>query len=206
MSAPIVLPEKDYGAWLGELKGRIQTAQSRAALAVNSELVLLYWDIGQSILDKQQREGWGTRVIDRLAADLRSAFPEMKGFSPRNLKYMRAFSEAWPEREFVQQAAALLPWFHNCTVIDKVRDPAARRWYVAKAVEHGWARSILTMQIETRLYEREGKAVTNFAQRLGVILVSVHFVAPGHDFPLRINELRRPPSRHLAGFDAVCGA
>jgi predicted nuclease of restriction endonuclease-like (RecB) superfamily len=160
------LNEQEYGAWVRDLKSRIQKAQIRAALAVNSQLVMLYWEIGKSIIDKQEQEGWGTKVIDRLAADLRSEFPEMKGFSPRNLKYMRAFYEAWPDFEFVQQAAAQIPWFHNCTILDKVSQPETRRWYIKKTIEHGWARSILTMQIETRLYEREGKAITNFDKQL----------------------------------------
>ena len=135
-------------------------------MAVNRELVLLYWQIGRDILARQASQGWGAKVIDRLAHDLRNAFPEMKGFSPRNLKYMRAVAEAWPEPEFVQQAAAQLPWFHLCTLIDKLATREARDWYLAKAVEHAWSRNVLVMQIETRLLERQGKAVTNFEQRL----------------------------------------
>lgn len=99
-----------YTDWLAELKARIHSAQQRATLAVNRELVLLYWQIGRDILMRQAQQGWGAKVIERLSQDLRSAFPEMKGFSPRNLKYMRAFAEAWPEAEFVQQAAAQLLW------------------------------------------------------------------------------------------------
>ena len=99
-----------YAEWLLDLKSRIHTAQQRAALAVNRELVLLYWQIGRDILARQAEQGWGAKVIERLAHDLREAFPEMKGFSPRNLKYMRAFAEAWPDAKFVQQAAAQLPW------------------------------------------------------------------------------------------------
>jgi len=83
-------------------------------------------------------------VIDRLARDLRAAFPEMKGFSPRNLKYMRAFAEAWPEAEFVQGALAQLPWYHRIVLPDKLADPESRRWYAAKAVEHGWSRERVT--------------------------------------------------------------
>jgi len=100
----------DYAAWLTELKTRIHSAQQRAALAVNRELVLLYWQIGQDILQRQSREGWGAKVIDRLAQDLRNAFPEMKGFSRANLMYMRSFAEAWPEPQIVQQAVGQLPW------------------------------------------------------------------------------------------------
>lgn len=152
----------DYAAWLAELKIRIHTAQQRATLAVNRELVLLYWQIGRDILDRQGREGWGAKVIERLAQDLRSAFPDMKGFSPRNLKYMRAFAEAWPDGEFVQGVLAQLPWYHQLALLDKLPDSETRRWYAAKAIEHNWSRNILTMQIETRLLERSGQAVTNF--------------------------------------------
>lgn len=155
-----------YADWLAELKSRIHSAQQRATLAVNRELMLLYWQIGRDILVRQADQGWGAKVIDRLAHDLRNAFPKMKGFSPRNLKYMRAVAEAWPEPEFVQQAAAQLPWFHLCTLIDKLATREERDWYLAKAVEHNWSRNVLVMQIETRLRERQGKAVTNFEQRL----------------------------------------
>jgi predicted nuclease of restriction endonuclease-like (RecB) superfamily len=160
---PEIVPlPPDYAAWLAELKTRIHSAQQRATRAVNRELVLLYWQIGRDILERQSREGWGAKVIERLAQDLRSAFPDMKGFSPRNLKYMRAFAEAWPDAEFVQQAAAQLPWFHLCTLIDKLTTPDERNWYLAKAIEHNWSRNVLVMQIETRLRERSGQAVTNF--------------------------------------------
>ncbi len=155
-----------YTDWLAELKSRIHSAQQQATLAVNRELVLLYWQIGRDILVRQADQGWGAKVIDRLAHDLRNAFPKMKGFSPRNLKYMRAVAEAWPEPEFVQQAAAQLPWFHLCTLIDKLATREERDWYLAKAVEHNWSRNVLVMQIETRLRERQGKAVANFEQRL----------------------------------------
>ena len=161
---PVMLtdPPPGYVDWLSELKTRIHTAQQRAALAVNRELVLLYWQIGCDILARQAEQGWGAKVIERLALDLRNAFPQMKGFSPRNLKYMRAFAEAWPDAEFVQQAAAQLPWFHLCTLIDKLKTREERDWYLAKAVEYNWSRNILVMQIETRSRERSGAAVTNF--------------------------------------------
>ena len=152
----------DYATWLMELKTRIHSAQQRATLAVNRELVLLYWQIGRDILDRQGREGWGTKVIERLAQDLRNAFPEMKGFSPRNLKYMRTFAEAWPDGEFVQEVLALLPWYHQLALLDKLKSTDERRWYAAKAIEHNWSRNVLVIQIETRLLERQGQAVTNF--------------------------------------------
>lgn len=151
-----------YIEWLSELKTRIHRAQQRAALAVNRELVLLYWQIGRDILARQAEQGWGAKVIERLAHDLRTAFPDMKGFSPRNLKYMRAFAEAWPEAEFVQQAAAQIPWGHNLVLLDRLNTGAERSWYAAKSIEHNWSRNVLVMQIETRLLERSGTAVTNF--------------------------------------------
>lgn len=166
MPAALITPPQGYGDWLNELKSRIHAAQQRAALAVNRELVALYWQIGRDILERQKQQGWGAKVIERLAVDLKTAFPEMKGFSPRNLKYMRAFAEAWPELEFVQQAAAQLPWFHLCTLIDKLKTRELRDWYLAKAVEYQWSRNMLEIQIETRLHARSGQAVTNFAERL----------------------------------------
>ena len=167
-SRPVTLidPPSGYADWLTELKTRIHNAQQRAALAVNRELVLLYWQIGCDILERQSREGWGAKVIERLAHDLRNAFPTMKGFSPRNLKYMRAFAQAWPEAEFVQQAAAQLPWFHLCTLIDKLKTREERDWYLARAAEHSWSRNVLEMQIEMNLRGRSGQAVTNFELRL----------------------------------------
>jgi predicted nuclease of restriction endonuclease-like (RecB) superfamily len=160
---PDIVPlPADYAAWLSELKTRIHTAQQRASLAVNRELVLLYWQIGRDILARQGREGWGAKVIERLAQDLRNAFPDMKGFSPRNLKYMRTFAEAWPDEPFVQGVLAQLPWYHQLALLDKLPGPETRRWYAAKAIEHNWSRNVLVMQIETRLLERSGQAVTNF--------------------------------------------
>ena len=159
-------PPEGYADWLADLKGRIHTAQQRATLAVNRELVLLYWQIGRDILARQVEQGWGAKVIERLAHDLRADFPEMKGFSPRNLKYMRAFAQAWPDAEFVQAVLAQLPWYHQLALLDKLPGPETRRWYAAKAIEHNWSRNVLVMQIETRLLERSGKAVTNFPATL----------------------------------------
>jgi len=155
-----------YGQFLADLKGRIRTAQLRASMAVNRELVLLYWQIGRDILDRQQRENWGAKVIDRLAADLKRAFPDMKGFSPRNLKYMRRFAEVWAGEEFVQQVAAQLPWFHNCVLLDKLSDREERIWYAKATIQHGWSRNVLVHQIESGRLHRQGKAVANFDRTL----------------------------------------
>ncbi len=159
-------PPNGYAEWLADLKGRIHTAQQRASLAVNQELVLLYWQIGRDILARQADQGWGSKVIERLAQDLRAAFPDMKGFSPRNLKYMRAFAEAWPDDEFVQAVLAQLPWYHQLALLDKLNSPDSRRWYAAEAIKHNWSRNILVMQIESRLLERDGAAITNFEATL----------------------------------------
>ncbi len=161
----IQLPD-GYTDWLTDVKNRIHKAQQRTTLSVNREMVTLYWQIGHEILARQAKKGWGAKVIERLSMDLRNAFPEMKGFSPRNLKYMRAFAEAWPDTEFVQQAAAQLPWFHLCTLMDKLKTQEERDWYLAKAVEHNWSRNILVIQIETHLLNRSGSAVTNFSASL----------------------------------------
>lgn len=160
---PDIVPlPPDYAVWLAELKTRIHGAQQRATLAVSRELVQLYWQIGRDILQRQNRDGWGAKVIDRLAQDLRNAFPDMKGFSPRNLKYMRAFADAWPDSEFVQEVLAQLPWYHQIALLDKLKTADERRWYAAKALEQHWSRNVLVMQIEARLLERSGQAVTNF--------------------------------------------
>lgn len=189
----------DYGPLLAEIKTRVQAARIKAGLAANRELLALYWDIGRLILDRQRREGWGTKVIDRLAADLQREFPGQGGFSPRNLKYMRAFASAWPETvivqqpgaqlieprqsaptivqapiaqsdqpvpAIVQQSAAQLPWYHHCVLLDKLSSAENRLWYAAKAVEHGWSRNVLALQIDAGLHDRQGKAVTNFTATL----------------------------------------
>lgn len=156
----------DYAAWLADLKARIHSAQQRATLAVNRELVLLYWQIGRDILERQGREGWGAKVIERLAQDLRNAFPDMKGFSRANLMYMRAFAEAWPHEAIVQQPVGQLPWGHNLLLLTKLKTAEQRLAYAQRAIEHGWSRNVLGIQIERRLLEREGKATTNFDRRL----------------------------------------
>jgi predicted nuclease of restriction endonuclease-like (RecB) superfamily len=159
------LPD-DYAGFLEDLKERVRTAQLRASIAANSEMVMLYWSIGRDILDRQERAGWGTKVIDRLSADLRREFPRVRGFSARNLKYMRAFAKAWPDQQIVQQAAAQLPWFHNCVLLDKLKTAEERLAYAAAAREHGWSRDVLEIQIETGYLKRLGKSVNNFPRTL----------------------------------------
>jgi predicted nuclease of restriction endonuclease-like (RecB) superfamily len=187
-----------YAPLLADLKARVRTAQVKAALSVNRELILLYWHIGREILRAQKTQGWGAKVVDRLARDLTDEFPELDGLSLRNLKRMRTFAAAYsavtqletgpasaanrPRRmaksssAIVPQVVAqldrppeplsLLPWGTNILLIEKVKDPATRLWYARKAVEHGWSRTVLTVQIESRLHARSGRAMNNFARTL----------------------------------------
>lgn len=159
----------DYMATLEALKQQVHDARYKAQRTVNTELIRLYWRIGRTISDRQAQEGWGSKVIERLANDLRGAFPTMKGFSRANLFYMRRVAEAWPdEDQFVQQSAGQLPWTQLTLILDKLDDQELRDWYAAKASHHGWTRALLTHQITTRLHEREGAAPSNFAGALEV--------------------------------------
>ena len=164
---PALFPEdENYFALLSGLKKRIRSAQVKAVLAVNKELILLYWQIGREVLARQQAEGWGGKVIERLAQDLKREFPDMKGFSRSNLMYMRAFAEAWPDEQFVHQAGGQIPWKHNCVILEKVKTPTERLWYIQQTVENGWSRNVLILQIESGLFQRQGGAITNFERTL----------------------------------------
>jgi len=157
-----------YDELLLEIKGRIQQAQLQAALSLSRELIQLYWNIGRTISDRQAQFGWGARVIDRLAADLKSAYPGVTGFSTRNLKYMRAFAQAYSDLIIVQQLLhnSPIPWGHHVRILDKLDDAEQRAWYIRAAHEYGWSRSILEHQIDTDLFGRRGKALTNFERTL----------------------------------------
>jgi len=157
---------KSYVDFLKGLKEKILTSRVKAALSVNAQMVLLYWEIGNEILLRQKSEGWGARIIERLSTDLRKSFPEMKGLSSRNLKYMRKFAEVYPDSEFVQQVAAQIPWFHNCILIDKVKGAGKREWYIQQTIQNGWSRSVLVHQIETDLYNRQSGLTHNFDRTL----------------------------------------
>lgn len=151
-----------YPALLEDLKERIRAAQVRAALAANRELVLLYWEIGRRILESQKREGWGARVIDRLASDLGKSFPEVAGFSRRNLQAMRSFADAFSDEPIVQQLVAQIPWGHILQILNKVKKKASREFYIQQTIAHGWSRAVLVHQIESGLHRRQGKALNNF--------------------------------------------
>ena len=147
------------------IKHEITAAQYRAAVHVNADLLLLYHSIGCIIND---HKSWGNKFIDNLATDIKMSFPESKGYSVRNLKYMAKFAEAYPDREFVQQVVAQIPWGHNIILMDKVSNPDERVWYIQKAIENSWSRNVLVHQIESGLYKRQVSAekVSNFEHRL----------------------------------------
>lgn len=163
---PVPVLPVGYADWLVSLKQRIQGARQRAVLAANEEQIRLYHDIGRDILDRQRRQGWGARVIDRLAADLRAAFPDMKGLSASNLKYMRYFAQECPNLLIGQQSADQLPWFHIVTLITHLSDNNVRDWYAREALQRSWPRGTLALQIKSQLHLRQEAAVTNFGERL----------------------------------------
>ena len=158
--------DKDYAKFLADIKTRIRSAQTRAALSVNSELVLLYWQIGNDILERQDEQGWGAKVIASLSHDLSHEFPQMKGFSSRNLKYMRGFAVAYPDEAFVQEVLAQITWYHNITLLSKAKDSKEREWYIRQTIQQGWSRNVLVHQIESGLFNRQGNAVTNLERTL----------------------------------------
>ena len=167
MTAPTIQAvPAGYAEWLSDIKARVTLARQRAVAAANLELMHLYWQIGHDILDRQVVQGWGSKVIERLAADLRDAFPEMKGFSRANLMYMRAFAEAWSEAEIVQQPVGQLPWGHNVLLITRLKPKDLRLRYAQQAHRDAWSRQTLELQIKHHLLERQGQAVTNFEVRL----------------------------------------
>lgn len=126
-----------YQDWLEQLKDKIRSAQLKAALSVNTALILTYWELGLSILLQQQNQGWGAKVIDQLSKDLQKDFPLMQGFSPRNLKYMRKFAQTYSDFSIVQQVVAQIPWGHNLILLEKLQDNEQRLWYAMQAAENG---------------------------------------------------------------------
>lgn len=156
-----------YAATLEDLKKHVHAARLEVQRRVNNELLHLWWRIGRTILDRQAEEGWGSKVLTRLATDLRHEFPSMKGFSRANLFYMRSFAEAWPDEDsIVQRPVGQLPWGHVIELLDKLDDQELRDWYAGKDAHHGWTRPVLQHQIITRLHEREAAAPSNFAGAL----------------------------------------
>jgi len=155
-----------YPSFVASLSEFIKKEKLTAILNANQKMILMYWHIGSSILDKQKEEAWGAKIIDRLSHDLKEAFPEETGFSPRNLKYMRKFAEAWTDFEIVQRTVAQIPWRSNITLLTKLKEPALRLWYAQKTIEHGFGKDMLVFQIDSQLHKREGNAVNNFIETM----------------------------------------
>ena len=158
--------DQSYKLLLAEVKGKIRDAQIRAMITVNQQMLLLYWEIGNLILERQDASKWGDDVIGQLSIDLKMELPGMHGFSTRNLKYMRTFAREYPDFSIGQQPVAQISWSHNILLLQKCTDPNQRQWYAQNALEHGWSRNVMVLQIESRLYERQGKMPNNFAATL----------------------------------------
>lgn len=159
--------DKDFNSFVKELKQKIFLSQQQAIKAVNYELVLLYWDIGNSIILNQKQQGWGAKIVENLSSELKKSFPNMSGFSSRNLKYMRQFADTYQDKTFVQEVLAQLSWYNNLTIMQKIKDESIRNWYIYKNIENGWSQSVLIHQIESNLYERtNNKKLTNFDNTL----------------------------------------
>ena len=198
-----------YLKFIEEVKAEIQKQRISVVLNANSGMICLYWNIGKAIMKKQEEEGWGAKVIDRMSKDLKDAFPEMSGFSPRNIKYMRKFAECWPDFEIVQRVVAQIPWRSNISLLDKLADQKSRIWYAQKTIENGWSKAILDMQIESRLMARSGKSVNNFPEALPPTdsdMVNQVFKDPylfdflGTDMPRREVEVERQLTEHIQSF------
>ncbi len=150
-----------YKSLLENIKKEVLNAQYKAIYAVNKELMFMYWHIGKIILDNSQ---WGNKFIDNLSIDLKIEFPKIKGFSVRNLKYMKKFAEEYSDFEFVQEVLAQITWYHNIVLMDKINDIEERKWYIKEIVKNGWSSNMLKMQINGKVYERQALAekITNF--------------------------------------------
>lgn len=157
---------QSYTQFLADLKARIHQARLRAVVSSNAHMLRLYWEMGQEIRSKQEREGWGAKVIDRLATDLKASFPDMIGLSPRNLKYMRAFAAAWPDWEIVQPVAAQISWSHHVILLDKLDDQDTRLWYAQRSIANGWSKRVFAHQIEAQLHLRSEIQSHNFQTAL----------------------------------------
>ena len=199
----------NYLQFIEDIKNEIRKQRISVVLNANSSMICLYWKIGRLILEKQEKEGWGTKVIDRMAKDIKDAFPDMSGFSPRNIKYMRKFAECWPDFEIVQRVVAQIPWRTNRMLLDKLHDKESRIWYAYKTIENGWSSTILELQIQSGLMERSGKSVNNFEVALPLAdsdMANQIFKDPylfdflGTDVPRREVEIERKLTEHIQKF------
>ena len=208
--APIISEMSDtYLSFIGNIKNEIKKQRLSVVLSANASMICLYWNIGKAILNKQAEEGWGSKVIDRISKDINDTFPDMSGFSPRNIKYMRKFAEVWNDYEIMQRTAAQIPWRSNILLMDKLSNQDERVWYAQKTLENGWSRDVLALQIESRLIERSGKSVNNFPIALPPAdsdMADQIFKDPylfdflGTDVPRREIEIERKLTEHIQQF------
>lgn len=201
--------DSSYINFIEDIKSTIRSQRISIVLKANSEMICLYWKIGKAILDKQNHDGWGAKVIDRISADLKEAFPDMSGFSPRNLRAMKQFAECWTDFEIWQQLVAKLPWRANCLLMSKLDTKESRIWYAQQAIENGWSSNVLELQIKSGLIERSGKSVNNFAIALPPAdsdMVSNVFKDPylfdflGTDVPRREVEIEKKLTENIQSF------
>jgi len=179
--------DKDYSSFLVELKNRIKSAQIKAAVSVNRDLIALYWELAEKIVEKQKTSQWGDGLLAQMSKDLQEEFPDMKGFSKRNLELMRQWYLFWDDGDAIRQQAVAqmeksqhsigqtviakqlatqIPWWHNVVIVTKIKNHEEALFYMQKTIENNWSRAVLTHQIEGKLFGREGKALTNFSASL----------------------------------------
>ena len=201
--------DTSYIEFIKNIKQEISKQRMSTTLAANSSMICLYWKIGKAILEKQEVEGWGAKVIDRMSKDLCDEFPDMKGFSARNIKYMRKFALSWDNYEFVQQVVAQIPWRTNIKLLDKISDKECRIWYAKQAICNGWSSNILEVQIQGKLFERTGGTVNNFEVSLpkrdsdmarDIFKDPYLFDFLGTDMPRREIEIERKLIEHIQQF------
>lgn len=205
----------DYGKWILQLKNRITGVRQQVVLSANKEQIKLYHEIGKEIFERQVHQGWGSKVIDHISRDLRAAFPDMKGFSVSNLKYMRFFAQECPDLKIGQQTADQLPWFHIVTLITKISDSAVREWYAKETIKQAWPRDTLTINIKNHLHLRQGEAITNFNQKLAPIQAKIaaeilkdpyHFDFLGLGDEAHERDIENALIRHITRFLLELGA
>jgi len=181
-----ILSSQEYRLFIENIKSKIRSAQLKASFSVNTELIGLYWDIGRSVVDRQNKEGWGASVIEHMSHDIQKEFPGIEGFSSSNISRMRAFYTAWKDVQIISARLvpklkaknsaqsvpkiidflSHIPWGHHIDLLFKLKEPVQRIWYGQKTIENGWSRPVLVHQIEVKAYSRHGKAVNNFKATL----------------------------------------
>lgn len=201
--------DTEYSSFIEDIKNEITNTRIKTVLSANANMICMYWSIGKAVLEKQEKAGWGAKVIDRMSKDLKEAFPDMTGFSPRNIKYMRKFADCWRDYEVVQRVVAQIPWRTNISLLDKLSNEESRLWYAYQTIENGWSKSVLDFQIETKLKDRTGKAINNFSVTLPPTnsdMVTQSFKDPylfdflGTDMPRRELDIEKKLIEHIQKF------